>query len=70
MFCKTPDCVKAHYVMQNERKFEDLALGDSDLVHGSLKHLSFDMTITGDIEACVVSKDITNIGTIVKTQPH
>ena len=32
--------------------------------------LKVNMITTGDIEACVVFKDKTNIGTTVKTQPH
>jgi hypothetical protein len=37
-----------------ECKMKDLALGDSALVQGDLKHLSFDMITTGDIETCVI----------------
>jgi hypothetical protein len=57
-------------LMQNAHKFEDLALDNSALVHDSLRHLSFNVITTGDIEACVVSRDTTNIGTAVTTQPY
>ena len=61
MFCEKPACVKKHYVVHNAHKFEDLAVDKSALFHGSLNYLSFYMISAGDMEACVVSRDATNI---------
>jgi len=70
MLCKTPTCVKTHYVMQNAHEFEDLALDEFAFVHSSLKHISFNMITSGDIVTCMVSGDTTNMGITVTTQPH